>query len=145
MLSVVVSSLDSFVGTDGDIPGAVVSAATEVKLFRCSRLIRQIVTQPHGSRSPACASLWTCILVHRSGDASVQEAPGAGRAPPPCAGVGDTCSPPLLRVRRGWGMLAYPLPVVSWRSRPLSLAAANPEFPVYPEAQDLSNEVGADR
>lgn len=30
----VVSSLDSFVGTDGDIPGTVVSVATEVKLFR---------------------------------------------------------------------------------------------------------------
>lgn len=48
--------------------------------------------------------------------------PGAGRAPPPCAGVGDTGSPPLLPVRRGWGMLAYPLPVESWRGQPLSLA-----------------------
>lgn len=50
--------------------------------------------------------------------------PGAGRAPPPFAGVGDTGSPPLLPVRRGWGMLAYPLPVESWRGQPLSLTVA---------------------
>lgn len=30
----VVFSVDSFVGIDGDIPGAVVSVAAEVKLFR---------------------------------------------------------------------------------------------------------------
>lgn len=34
MLGMVVFSVDSFVGIDGDIPGAVVSVAAEVKLFR---------------------------------------------------------------------------------------------------------------
>lgn len=74
------------------------------------------------ARSPV--DLHSCVSLRRC--ARCRRRPGAGRAPPPSAGVGDTGSPPLLPVRSGWGMLAYPLPVASWRGQSLSWVVAFP-------------------
>lgn len=72
---------------------------------------------------------------------SVQEAARRGTRSSALRRGGGYWLSSLLPVRRGWGMLVYPLPVVSWRGQPLSLTVA--KFPVNPKALNLSSEVGA--